>query len=295
MATIVTTDAKGIWGDSTLLRPEDVLTDALIVSQAQQATPINGDSEQVRVPYIGADAQATITAEGAEIQESNPDVDEMTFKTVKLALLCRVSNEAATSSVANNLIANSVRRAVTAAADQLFINGSKEHPDVSGLLQGGSAMQRGEITGSVADGLDSLLRVIGRIGDVGGTPSALILGYGTWMRLLRLKNGMGDYLVPRDAANAPTPSLYGIPCVFTPAMPLNTILVHDRAETFASCSDITVTTDSSHYFSSDSLAVRCTFRLGWGVVRPDRFGLLTVKADQIAAVAVARKATTPKA
>jgi hypothetical protein len=39
---------------------------------------------------------------------------------------------------------------------------------------------------------------------------------------------------------------------------------------------VNIATSDQHYFSSDSIALRATWRIGWNVVRPNRIGVFTV-------------------
>ena len=62
-------------------------------------------------------------------------------------------------------------------------------------------------------------------------------------------------------ANSPTPAIYGVPIVLNMQTPAGTILLNDSDQA---------------YFANDSLAIRVTMRLGFGVLRPNRLARLTV-------------------
>lgn len=272
-----TASSRGIWGDATYLNATDVIPSALLLTQATQAGALAGDAPVIRVPFIGARPTATIVREGERIQESNPTLDEMAYRTIKIALVSRMSNEAASNGSATELVSASLQNAVTFKADDVFLNGDPAVADpagrpVLGMLNGGAAMA----TGNITDSLDPLLDVLGTIGDNGGNPTALIMSFGTWAQLLKLKASANVPLLNPDVANAPAPVLFGVPVVFNTAMPSGRILVHDAAEVYASVSQVTVAKSADYYFDSDSSAIRVTFRCGFGVIHPDRFGVLTV-------------------
>ena len=69
-----------------------------------------------------------------------------------------------------------------------------------------------------------------------------------------------------------------LPVVVNNEMPANTGQVLDRSAVVSATSAVSVATDTSVYFTSDSTALRAVWRVGHNVVRPDRIGKFTVTA-----------------
>lgn len=63
-----------------------------------------------------------------------------------------------------------------------------------------------------------------------------------------------------------------VPVLTTSAVPAGGLLLVDRA----AVGMVMVAVSEHHYFSSDSIALRCTWRFGANLVRPDRVVKLTV-------------------
>ena len=78
-----------------------------------------------------------------------------------------------------------------------------------------------------------------------------------------------------DIANSPTPAIYGIPIILNMQTPAGTILLNDSSQVLSAASQAAATSDQA-YFANDSLAIRVTMRLGFGVLRPNRLARLTV-------------------
>ena len=263
ISTITTgSDARGLFPDSSFLKPDEVIPDSLALNElfATQTGEITGDSPKMRVPFVSADATAAIVKEGDDITPATPTLDEVAFNTVKFAILTKMSNEAFASNAATNLISVSAQRAVTGAIDNLMLNNTATEGQPTGLL---NTTGISTVTEQISDNLDPLLDLLGTIGDEGGQPTALTMSFGTWAKLLKLKDSTKRGLVADRVADAPTPSLFGVPV--------------DSSVVFAAASQIEVARDSSYYFGSDSTALRITARVGFGVSFPKRIGKVTLK------------------
>ena len=59
-------------------------------------------------------------------------------------------------------------------------------------------------------------------------------------------------------------------------MPAYSGIVVDRFAIVSAVGPVVIATSTDQYFSSDSVAVRATFRLGTTAVRPERLGVFTV-------------------
>lgn len=286
---IQTTGATGIFPDGTYLPADEVIGDALITTHATQGPAIEGDQPVVHVPFVADDATALVVGEGDEITPSEPVLAELTYRTFKVALLTRMSREASTYTTAANLVSVSAQRAMVAKLDNLFLNGQPAPTDPT---QGFPIVQPGQegLTGVVnakglviepdpvsnANGLDPLLTTLGKIGANGGRPDALIMSYRTWSELLKIKGSDKLPLISRDVANSPTPTIFGLPVVVNAAMPDAYMFVCDSTQIFASASQINVATSDQVFFTSDSVALRLTCRVGWGIIHENRLGIVKI-------------------
>lgn len=285
---IQTTGATGIFPDGTYLPAADVIGDALITTHATQGPAIEGDAPMVHVPFVADDATALIVDEGDEITPSEPVLAELTYRTFKVALLTRLSREASTHTTAANLVGVSAQRAMVNKLDNLFLNGQPAPDDSDGFptIKPGQEGLTGILNAkgvvidptpvSDATGLDPLLDTLGKIGANGGQPDALIMSYRAWSELLKIKGGDKLPLISRDVANSPTPTIFGLPVVINSAMPDTYLFVCDSTQIYASASQINVATSDQVFFTSDSVALRLTCRVGWGIIHENRLGIVKI-------------------
>jgi hypothetical protein len=67
-----------------------------------------------------------------------------------------------------------------------------------------------------------------------------------------------------------------LPVIVNVALPALTSLVLDKSAVVSAYGAVNVAISEHQYFSSNSVACRCTFRLGQNVVRPNRIGKFTI-------------------
>lgn len=271
-----TSQSKALWGDISYIPAQDVVPDMLVLTQALQGPVIDGDAPMVRIPYVSEDPEAAQVNEGAKIGDATPVLTELTVSTRKLAVLTQVSNESYTDKAAP-LLTDSLRRAVQVKADHVFL--AQDPPvegqvGVTGIFNYPGITKGGNIGGS-DDAFDPIIEAIGAIGNNGGTPTSLIMGYSTWAFLLKLKDANGHPFLTQDVINAPTPTIYGLPVVLSNQCPADKILVNSKNEVITSAGLVQVATSSDAYFDSDSVGVRVTFRFGYGIVHPNRLAIVT--------------------
>ena len=121
MATETTLNsAKGWSPDVVGFAPTEVIPDALILQTSTVSGRIEGDEPVVRVIYVDDD-EAEFVAEGAEISEADPGLNEVLIATGKVAQLVRISREQYGQGGASGLISESVRRAVVNRANQAYL------------------------------------------------------------------------------------------------------------------------------------------------------------------------------
>ena len=72
--------------------------------------------------------------------------------------------------------------------------------------------------------------------------------------------------------------LLSLPVLVNREVPPYSGVVLDRSAVVSATSPVSVATDPSVFFTSDSIALRATWRIGFNVVRPDRIGQFTTAA-----------------
>lgn len=289
MTNTLTSDARKSWHpDVSFVPARDAAPDSLLLNPLVCTTvpAPNGDVPVVRVPFVSSDPTATVVAEGDDIDVDNPELDELSFATSKLAFITRVSNEAMRNIDAGgtgDILTDSLRRAITSKADSLFLtNTPQEEPSEAQLSTAGLATNTNVTDGGTIDSTDmlgDLIDTLATLGDNGATPTAIIASNTAWARLLKLKYSDGRPVVNADVQAQALPMLLGLPVIRNAAAPADKIFVLDSANLFAAFSDVTVARDDSYFFGSDSVAIRVTARLGFGFTRSGMAAKLTVSAS----------------
>lgn len=275
MAITTPAGPKGLYPDKTFIA-RDVVPDALIFDLATIAGSIEGDEPAVRVPFVTEDPTVGFVAEGAEINVDDPDLDEILVHTGKLAVITKQTNEAASYTEANQLIADSLSRAVTVKGNTALLSnptptGGATTPtgllNIAGIVNGGT----------LSTSLDAINDAITTVEVNGGTATHITMDPASWGVIRGLK-ASSDSNVPLIGAPSEQTDrrLFGLPVRVTSQMPSGTVLVSDRREIIAAVGAIRLQTSEHVYYTSDSLARRVTWRLGWNVVRPNRLAKVTV-------------------
>lgn len=270
--TAVTTlnTAKGWSPDITAFAPSEVIPEALILQTSTVSGSIEGDEPAVRVVYVDDD-EAAFIAEGAVIPESDPDLDETLVYTGKVAQLVRISREQYATGEAAGLLSESVRRAVVKRANLAYLTqaaptGGATTPP-AGLLNIAGITDGGEL----GDNLDPLADAIAAIEGAGGLATHILAAPDAWAALRKVKVGTGSNASLLGAGTEDVEKrLLGVPVLTTSAMPTGRLLVLDRNAIVSAVGEVQVAVSDQVYFTSDSIGLRCVFRFGQNVVRPDR-------------------------
>ncbi|MCP9272774.1 phage major capsid protein [Mycolicibacterium arenosum] len=270
MATQTTPTSPAAWRpDVTAYVPGDVIPDALILTHAIVAGSIEGDEPSVRVPFVADDGTVGIVAEGAAIPDAGQDFDEVVIQTDKVATLGKYSYETLQQPNAAKLVTDSLQRSIVRKANALFL-GSASNP--TGLLNVSGVVNAGTVT---AD-LDPMVDAIAAIEDAGGTATNIVASPSAWAEVSKLKTGTDSNVSIVGAGTAAgTRALLSLPVTVTPDMPDGGLLVVDRNSIVAAVGNVRVARSEEAFFVNDVVAIRVTFRLGWGVMHPGRLAKLT--------------------
>lgn len=276
MAVETTVTSAKAWAPDVTIPASDAVPDALILATSTVAGKVEGDAVAVRVQYVD-DASAALVAEGDVIPESDPDLAEVDVLTTKVAQLIRFSAEQWNQPNASDLMSESVRRAVTRRGDLAYIaQAAPVAPAIrppAGLLNVAGILD----SGTVAGNLDALVDLQASVAAVDAEPTHWVLSPTAWASLRKIKRqtGSAESILGVGAADA-VPFLLDVPVLVSPAVPADTGLLIDKAAVVSAVGDVMVTTSEHAYFASDAIGLRCTWRIGANVVKPERIGKFTV-------------------
>ncbi|OCB41043.1 major capsid protein [Mycobacterium malmoense] len=277
MATETTLTSAKAWSpDVTAVAPDIAVPDALILATSTVAGSVEGDEPAVRAQYVD-DATAGFVAEGATLSEADPNLAEVLVYTGKVAQLIRLSREQWSQPNAAQLLSKSVARAVTRAANLAYIaqvaptSPAVTPPagllNVTGIVDGGA----------IADSLDGLVDILATLATNLATPSHIVLSPTAWASLRKFKTGTGYNSSLLGAGTSDVqPYLLDLPVIVDPAVPTGDGLVVDKTAVVSAVGQVMVATSDQFYFNSDSIGIRCTWRFGQNVVKPDRIAKFTV-------------------
>lgn len=271
MATNTTLNTAKAWApDVQGFAADQTIESALILQVATKAGTVEGDQPAVRVPYVVDDATAGFIVEGAPITETPGTYDEVVITTNKVAALAKFSRETLSQPNAAQLVVQSMQRSVIRAADVAFLSNALAPTGLLttvGITDGGA----------VGTDLDALADAIAGIEADGGKATHIIAAPNAWASLAKLKSATGSAQSLLGAGTqAAERLLLSVPVLTPAAMPSGTILVVDKSAVLAAYGSVMLARSEDAFFASDVVAVRVTFRLGWGVMRPARVAKLTI-------------------
>ena len=280
MTTQTTTTSAFPWRpDESTFHAADVVPTALIMQTSTVAGQVDGDKPAVRVAYVD-DADADFVAEADEIDESDPAMAECVVQTGKISQLVKLSREQFYQEGTATQLALSVSRALVKRADQAYMSqAAPTPPDVqppAGLLHV-SGVTAG---GAVAADLDALVDLIAELEAEGSTPSHIVVDPLGWAELRKLKTGtdFNSSLLGAGTTDA-APMLLSLPVMVNRwATPYSGVVI-DRGAVVSAVGPVMIASSEHQYFSSDSVALRATWRIGWNVVRPQRIGKFTIHIE----------------
>jgi len=279
MATETTRTSAKAWAvDVRAVAPTDAVPEALILQTSTVVGSVEGDAPAVRVQYVD-DATAGFVAEGDPINEADPDLAETLVYTGKVAQLVKLSREQMAQPDAENLLSESVRRAVTKAADIAYIRQvaptAPATTPPAGLVNVAGVLAGGAVVGD----LDGLVDLQAAIASNDGNPTHILLSPSAWASLRKFKDQTGSARSLLGAGvEDVVPSLLNLPVIVRNALAADTGIMLDRTAILSAVGDVMVSQSEHFYFGSDNIALRCTWRFGQNPVHPDRLGPFTVTA-----------------
>ena len=265
--TLLTSAGSG----QSILSPEDV--QALVIEPLQRdaiatqvSTVIQTSSHDARFPIVVEDPATSWTPEGEEITPDETTLDELVVTPKKLAGLTICSNELIADSdpSALQVVGDGLVRDIALKLDAAYFGTTIANgPDGIGSLLNVQDVDAGSV---IAD-LDWAAEALSKAEQVGSAITAFVASPVNVLAIQTLKTE-ADSIQPLLGVDPSSPtkrSLFGVPLYSSPAVDDYTVWAIPRAKTFVVMRmPVSVVTDSSAFFSSDRVGVRCTMRVGFG-------------------------------
>jgi HK97 family phage major capsid protein len=270
MSTVTTSTAAYPWRpDETFFTAGDVVPQALILQTSTVAGSVDGDQPAVRVAYVDDAESAAYVAEGLEITEDDPGLAEVVVRTKKISRLVALSSEQYRQDQTAEQLAESVSRDLVRKADHSYIDDSTPVGllNVPGTVSGGH----------VSTDLDPIIDLIALLESNGAVPTHIVMDPLGWAALRKIKTLTGDTvdsnesLLGAGTSDAPMMVL-GLPVLKSRFITAYDGLVIDKSAVVSAIGPVSIATSEHALFSKDSVQLRATWRIGWGVTRPDRIG-----------------------
>jgi HK97 family phage major capsid protein len=263
---------------ASILSPEQInaLVVLPLISQSvamSSSTVVQTGSHSLRVPRVTADATASWTAEGAEINVSDAALDEIDIVPKKLAGLSVICNELAmdSSPAALGVVGDSLVRDLARKVDSAFFgNTTTDGPAGLGSITTATAGAGGSWSNvDWAEACKSVAEQHNATVDTFACSPATALALATMKQFTSA--GSNVPLLGSDPTAPASRVVAGVPLLTSPAIADNIVWALPRTRIIVALRlGTSVTSDSSVFFSSDRTAVRAIIRVSWGFIDPAR-------------------------
>jgi len=274
MAFTTTTTAAQVWRpDENVFAPEDVLGDAAILTHSTVSAVIEGDAPSMRVGYV-SDANAAYHTEGTALADTDPALSEIVVITQEIGFYHEMTRDQYRKTNTPEQLAASVARSITKLADKSFI--SEVNPTNPAVRPIGGLENYAGIASqtAVATNIDKLIDLEASVRSAGAEPTAWIMAPDAWAVLRKMKQvaSGGNLGLLGSGTEDAKPYLLSIPVFLNAQCSSKTGLLVDKNEIISAVSGVEVDVDGSAAFKSVKIAIRGTWRIGYGVPRPGRVG-----------------------
>jgi HK97 family phage major capsid protein len=272
--TLLTAAGSG----SAILTPEQVqaLVIEPLLNQAvatQVSTVLQTASTSTRFPIVKQDRVTTWVQEGAEITPSDADLDELVCTPLKLAgLSIQLGLMEDSDPSALEVVGSGLVRDLQLRLDSAYGTVTANGPNGLGHLTGVTNVDGGTITD-----LDAFAEALSEAEQVGAQLTAFVAHPDTVLAMSTLKVEADNIqpLLGTDPSSPTRRSVLGVPVYPSPAVGTNVVWGLPMAKCFVvirRCASVVA--DSSAYFSSDRVGIRCTLRVGFA--RPHEAAVIQI-------------------
>lgn len=223
------------------------------------ATVQDISSGEWRVPIVTKDPSVGWVAEGEQIGDSVPELDQITVTPSKVAGIVPITRELANDSspAAQQIVGDGLARDIAHTIDAAFF-GALTAPAPSGLesLTGVPLVDGGPL-----DNLDPLAEAISLLATAGHDATAFVTTPAIALRLATLKAGTGS--------NAPllmdSRTILQRPVFVSAKVSAGTIWTVDSSKVHTVLrEDVELAVSEHTFFDTDRIAIRATLRVGFG-------------------------------
>jgi HK97 family phage major capsid protein len=253
----------------------------------QVSSIVQTASNSTRFPIVVTDPTTGWTAEGAEINVTDPNLDELEVTPKKLAGLTVVSNELMADSdpSALEVVGAGLVRDLQTRLDAAYFGNT-----VANGPSGVESLANSQTTVTVFDGtLDVFAEAISLAENAGvlavdpvtGLPGMSFVGNPTdvlTVSTAKTATNSNEPLLGPDATAPTKRAILGVPLFSSPAVTQGAMWLVPRSKAFVVLrTDPQVVADTSAYFSSDRTGIRCVLRVGFGF--PHQEAIIKVVID----------------
>jgi HK97 family phage major capsid protein len=263
-------------GAGPILSPAEVesLVVRPVLDQAVSAlvsTVVQIGTNQLRIPIVTADPQASFVAEGAEIPASDSAVTEQVVMSKKLVALSIISSELAqdSSPAALQVVGDGIVRDVKRQLDASFFgNTTPQGPSGFGSLTTGVATNGGSWAN-----LDSFEAAKANAETLHSQVTSFVAAPATVLALSTVKEygsaQSNKPLLQSDPTQPVSRTIGGVPLYSSPAVAADVVwAIPAQHVLFVIRQGTEVISDSSVMFTSDRVAIRCTTRVSYAFTQP---------------------------
>lgn len=275
-----TLTAAEVWRpDANTFAPVDAIPDAAILRHSTVSAKIEGDAPVMRVGYV-SDADAQYHNEGDSLAETDPALNEIEVITQEIGYYTEMTRDQFRKASTPEQLAASVARSIIKKADRSFL--AEINPTAPAIRPIGGVINYPGLTSQTGvASLDKLIDLEADVRAAGANPTSWILAPTTWAAARKWKTGGttgagSNETVLGAGTNDAERRLLSIPVALNAALPAGSGLLVDDREIISAASALEVDTDNSSAFRRVMVAIRGTWRIGYGIPRAVRIGKFTL-------------------
>lgn len=271
MPFISTLNTPDVWHpDANVFAPADAVPDAAILRHSTVSAQILGDAPTMRIGFV-SDADAAYHNEGQDLTETDPDLNEIEVITQEIGYYTEMTRDQFRQRNTPESLSASVSRSIIKKSDRCFL--AETNPTAPAVRPIGGLINYPGLTSQTGvANLDKLIDLEADVRAAGGNPTAWVLSPTTWAALRKFKTGgatgagSNEPLLGAGTSDADR-HLLSVPVELNAALPAGSGLLVDNQEVISAVSAVEVDVDHSAAFRSVKVAIRGTFRIGYGVPR----------------------------
>ena len=230
------------------------------------ATTVTANAHELHIPILDTDVTVDWAEEGAELDSTNPTMDQLKIDFKKIGGVNALTREMLddSSPKASEIITTGLARQIVAGIDKAFFTDlSADNPQAP---KGLAHITPTEVTGDLLN-LDVFADSLAAAQAEGAAPTAFILAPADMLTLRKLKlaDAHNAPLLGTDPAVPGSTTVFGVPIITSKYITAGEGYALDSRDVLvAQRQNLELAINDSYYFTSDRIAVRATARIGFG-------------------------------